>query len=277
MVPMKQKGRVLALRAVKVTAAAADFVLPRHRGVVFLIYHRVGGGSGLEIDLSPATFERQMEFLAERRRAVTVDQALRALASSTPPAEDPVVVTFDDGTADFADHALPILDRHRVPTMLYVATDFVERQRPFPHDGRPLTWSALRDAVATGVVSVGSHTHTHAVLDRVDATDVDGELDRSIGLIGDRLGTEAAHFAYPKGVPGSAAADAAVRRRFRSAALGIIRSNRYGATDPYGLARTPIQSSDGMRWFTRKVAGGMTVEGTLRRAMNARRYADATT
>ncbi len=87
----------------------------------------------------------------------------------------------------------------------------------------------------------------------------------------------AAHFAYPKAVMGSAAADAAVRKRFDSAAVAGTRVNPYGATDPYRLARSPIQVSDGMRWFRRKVAGGMRFEDDVRRIVNRRRYASATT
>ena len=129
-----------------------------------------------------------------------------------------MVITFDDGTADFVDEALPILVQYRVPATLYVATDFVERGRPFPGSGTPLSWSALADAVSTGLVTVGSHTDTHALLDRLPAAAVDGELDRSITLIGERLGVESRHFAYPKALAGTPAADRAVRARFASAA-----------------------------------------------------------
>ncbi len=188
-----------------------------------------------------------------------------------------VAVTFDDGTADFADEAVPVLVEHRVPATLYVATDFVERGVPFPDDGVPVSWAALRDAVATGFVDLGSHTHGHALLDRLPEDAVAGELDRSVELIGDRVGVRAEHFAYPKAVMGSAAADAAVRARFASAAVAGTHANRYGATDPYRLARSPIQVSDGMRWFRRKVAGGLAFEDTLRRVANRRRYSGATT
>jgi hypothetical protein len=47
--------------------------------------------------------------------------------------------------------------------------------------------------------------------------------------------------------------------------------------DPWRLARSPVQTSDGMRWFTRKVRGGMRFEDTLRTTLNRRRYAGATT
>ena len=68
-----------------------------------------------------------------------------------------------------------------------------------------------------------------------------------------------------------------MRARFDSAAVAGTHGNRYGATDPYRLARSPIQVSDGTRWFRRKVAGGLGLEDTLRRALNRRRYAASTT
>jgi hypothetical protein len=76
---------------------------------------------------------------------------------------------------------------------------------------------------------------------------------------------------------GSPEADIAVRARFASAAIAGTRPNPYGAADPYRLTRSPIQLSDGMDWFHRKVAGGMRVEDDLRRIANRRRYATATT
>jgi peptidoglycan/xylan/chitin deacetylase (PgdA/CDA1 family) len=170
-----------------------------------------------------------------------------------------------------------VLVEHRIPVTLYVASRFLEDGVPFPDDGVPLSWGALRDASATGLVEVGSHTHGHALLDRLPPGDVDAELDRSIELITDRVGGRPEHFAYPKAVMGSPAADSAVRARFSSAAVAGTRVNPYGATDPFRLARSPVQMSDGMRWFRRKLAGGMAFEDTLRGALNRRRYAGATT
>jgi peptidoglycan/xylan/chitin deacetylase (PgdA/CDA1 family) len=270
---MKQDARALALKAVKWSAASADYIVPPQRGVVLLQYHRVGRRAPVEFDLPPACFAEQMALLADERRATTLDDAAEVLEGDAVPERDPVVVTFDDGTADFADNVAPVLARYDIPVVLYVATAFVEHQWRFPHDGVPLTWSALRDLVASGLVTVGSHTHTHAVLDRADCAVAAAELDESIGLLEDRLGLTPRHFAYPKGVLGSAVAAAAVRHRFASAALADVGVNRYGHADLQRLARSPIQASDGMRWFTRKMHGGLALEGTLRRALNHRRYA----
>jgi peptidoglycan/xylan/chitin deacetylase (PgdA/CDA1 family) len=267
----------VARSALKVTAATLDSVRKPPAGLVVLIYHRVGRRTAIEVDLPLGAFADQLAWLNANTTVVTLTDGLARVADPSAAREPLVALTFDDGTADFADAAVPVLMEHQVPVTLYVATDFVDRGRSFPDDGTPLSWAALHDAAATGLVDVGSHTHGHALLDRLPAAEVDGELDRSIDLIAEHVGRAPRHFAYPKAVMGSTAADAAVRARFMSAAIAGTRVNPYGGTDPFRLCRSPIQVSDGMRWFAAKARGGMGFEDTLRRTVNRARYRRATT
>jgi peptidoglycan/xylan/chitin deacetylase (PgdA/CDA1 family) len=242
-----------------------------------LCYHRVGRRTLTQIDLPSWLFEEQMARVAAGPGVVDLDGALAALSGAPPSGPDPVAVTFDDGTADFVEEALPVLVRHGVPATLYLATDFVERGQPFPNGGLPLSWSALSDAISTGLVTVGSHTHSHALLDRLPEGEVGEELDRSIALIKERLGVEPQHFAYPKALAGSPAAARAVRERFASAAVAGTRANPYLMTDAFRLARSPVQVDDGLVFFAHKVAGRMRMEDDLRRLLNRQRLAGATT
>lgn len=268
-------GRVtLVPTAVKIAAGALDAVRRPAAGLVVLIYHRVGARTGVRVDLPTPTFDAQIDALADTGSVLTMDAAVERL-SRGEDLRGHVVVTFDDGTADFVDDALPVLHRHGVPATLYVATAHIEERVDFPDDGRPASWAGLGDAVATGLVTIGSHTHRHVLLDRLPEPEVAADLDRSIGLIGDRLGVAARHFAYPKALPPSPAAEREVRARFCSAALAGTRANPVG-TDVHRLARTPVQTTDGDRWFARKLAGGMAFEDDLRRLVNRRRYAGAT-
>jgi peptidoglycan/xylan/chitin deacetylase (PgdA/CDA1 family) len=230
-----------------------------------LIYHRVGDGDG-EMRLSRDVFRAQLALVAGR--VGTLDQFVEGGAEAATP----LVVTVDDGTDDFADEIVPVLVDLGVPATVYVATDFIEGGRSFPDGGRPLTWAALADCLSTGLVTVGSHTHTHALLDRATPDGATQELDRSSKLIEDRRGVTARHFAYPKALLGSPPAEAEVRRRFDTAAIAGTRPNRPGRTDPHRIHRSPIQRSDSMRHFERKVAGGMRLEDDLRRVANRRRY-----
>lgn len=260
-------------RWVKATAGAMDRIAPPPPGITILIYHRVGGGSRSDVDLDQGVFDDQLQYLVEHHRVLTLDEAAAELAAgSAEPARPGVVLTFDDGTADFTDVAVPLLVERGVPATLYVATSFVDDGTPFPWGAPPTSWAALRDAAATGYVTLGSHTHQHRLLDRLPPAELAADLDRSIDLLAATAGAPPVHFAYPKAVPPSAAAEIEVRRRFATAALAGGRVNRPGRTDLRRLGRTPVQASDSPHGFAAKAAGGLRLEGALRAAVASARY-----
>ena len=95
-----------------------------------------------------------------------------------------------------------------------------------------------------GFATIGSHTHTHRVLAGASATDAADEIARSVGLIEERLGRPCQHFAYPKAIAPSPAAEVVVRRQFRTAALAGNVINRAGATDLHRLGRHAVTVAD---------------------------------
>lgn len=265
-----------ARSSLKPVAALADRVARPPRGLTVLIYHRVGAASGGEVDLDVDRFRDQMQELATSGRAVSLDHGLAYLAGNDIGITEPVAVTFDDGTPDVFEHALPILDDLAIPMTLYLATRYLDEGMPFWDDADPvLSWPTVRDALSSPTLTIGSHTHSHALLDRLEPHLIDDELDQSIRSIEDNLGVTPAHFAYPKALPPNEAAAVAVRARFSSAALAGTRANPVGA-DPFALARSPIQRSDGMRWFRHKLDGGLGLEDRVRGRINRRRYVQAT-
>lgn len=278
---------------VKRSGLMIDRLMPPPDGITILIYHRVGGGSDSEVDLDPEMFQRHLEHLAEHHRVLSLDAAVAELTAGAragwaSPATDPggpdaaaadprrgVVITFDDGTADFTDVVAPMLDHMSLPATLYLATRFVEESIEFPWGAPPTSWAALRDSLSGGNITVGSHTHAHWLLDRLDPATITADLDRSIDLIGQHLDVDARHFAYPKAVPGSPAAEIAVRQRFVTSSLANSRVNRPARTDLHRLWRTPIQRSDGYDTFVCKADGGLRLEGELRALTARARYRGA--
>ena len=274
--PTTMRSRRIAKRL----AFVADDLRSHDHGDVVLAYHRVGGRTASPVDLPVVMFERQMAHLRALGSIATLDDIVaNGNRSSTladtlePPAASSIVVTFDDGTADFVDVALPILVRYQIPATLYLATEFVDSQRNYPADGKPISWNGLREALSTGLVTVGAHTHTHRLLDRCSLSEATSEIDSCIDRIGTELGVTAEHFAYPKACPPRAGeVDELIRSRFRSAAVGGTRPNVREKTDWWHLYRSPIQNADGWQGFVRKSRGGMASEDDLRRVINLVRY-----
>ena len=266
---------------IKSASAAGDRLVPPPAGITILAYHRVGGGTTSDVDLDPASFDRQLAHLAEHHEVIDLSEAVQRLGvapenapDTTDHSERAVVITIDDGTADLTDTLLPSLERHGLPATAYIATRFIDEGIEFPWGAPPTSWAALRDA-ASPLVTIASHTHDHLLLDRADPALIENDLDRSIDLIASQLGDPPIHFAYPKAVVGSVAAEIAVRRRFASAALASSRVNVRGRADVHRLWRTPIQRSDGFEHFSLKAAGGHRLDGQLRAASARVRYRNA--
>jgi peptidoglycan/xylan/chitin deacetylase (PgdA/CDA1 family) len=83
---------------------------------------------------STRTFDRQLSWLADRFRFVSLGEALEILAGRTRAKRDVCALTFDDGYADFLEHAIPLLRKHGAPATLYVPTGFVGTGVPLLHD-----------------------------------------------------------------------------------------------------------------------------------------------
>ena len=266
----------------KRVAFAVDDLTPARSGAVVLAYHRVGQRTESEVDLSTESFRRQIAHLTADLRVFSLDSFLAANRDdgTSAPIEnrgDGIVLTFDDGTADFVDVVLPILVEYAVPATIYVATAFIDTGRSFPQDGRPASWAGLREAVSTGLVSVGAHTHDHILLDRCTRAAAADQLDRSNARIEDELGVTPIHFAYPKAVLARPEVEALIESRYESAALARTRPNPIGSTNPHRLFRSPIQVRDGWEGFRRKIAGGMSFEDDVRGLINRYRYRGKTT
>lgn len=245
----------IARKATKAVVLPAGLFSQRRPGdVVILLYHRLGMGKR-EIDLPTESFDRQLALLLERDRVLSLDQALAG--------EGGVVLTFDDGYRDFYDEVLPRLAKNAVPALLYLATGLVAEG---VRAKDALTWPQLEEAVATGFVTIGSHTHGHANLARATESTAEEEMRRSKELIEDRLSVACRHFSYPWGVA-SPAADRVARRLFASAALDGWRTNRRGRTDPYRLGRVPVLRSDGSLFFRAKIRGLLDGEALVYRLL----------
>ena len=224
--------RAMALRAMKTLAAAGDRVRPPTPGVVVLIYHRVGGASGTEIDLPAEAFDEQMAWLAASGRVVTLDEAVDRLAAGDERPATDGEATRSSSRSTTARPTWPTSPPRSSsgtasPPRSTWPRATSTKGSPFPDDGTPLSWDAVRDMAATGLWTIGSHTHGHLLLDRLPPAEATDELDRSKALIEQHVGVAADHFAYPKAVAASAEVEPLVRARFRSAALGGNRPNPY--------------------------------------------------
>jgi peptidoglycan/xylan/chitin deacetylase (PgdA/CDA1 family) len=217
----------------------------------------VAGDDRSELDVDPRVFAAQLSHLAASGRITGLAESLAALRAGNPGEALGFVLTFDDGYADFHRTVFPLLVARGIPATVYVATGFVEGERSplsgrLPARVRPLTWDMLRELHASGLVTIGAHSHAHRDYVGLAEREVEADIDRSSQLFERHLGFVPRHFAYPR-ARFDAVAEAVVRRRYASAAVGGGARAVPGAFDPHRIPRVPIRRSDGMFFFRAKV------------------------
>jgi peptidoglycan/xylan/chitin deacetylase (PgdA/CDA1 family) len=226
-------------------------------GATLLIYHRVGGGTADELDVDARTFARHLRML-EDHDVVSLDAALDRLdAGDSSPS---FVLTFDDGFEDVYEHAWPLLRELRLPFTVYLASDYVGRVMVWEGStaegtpGRGMTWAQLAEMVASGLCTVGNHTHRHV---RPEVLTAD-ELDDCTRAIEQHLGVTPTSFTYPWGIA-VPRMEPALRTRFRSASTGSVGRND-PSTDRHQLRRVPVRRTDPDEFFAAKLMGDLVPE-----------------
>lgn len=89
------------------------------------MYHRFGPPGAFR-RLNSAVFDRQLAYIGRHFIPSRLSDVVARLREGVPIAPRTVVVTVDDGYADFAEFAYPLLERHRVPATVFLVSEFVE-------------------------------------------------------------------------------------------------------------------------------------------------------
>jgi peptidoglycan/xylan/chitin deacetylase (PgdA/CDA1 family) len=208
-----------------------------------LCYHRVGGPLELGVTrVSPETFRRQMHALAKAGwTTLTLERFAAAEPSALDTPHSAFLLTFDDGYAELAEFAYPVIQEVGFTATTFLITDYIGRtnawdiqytREPLHH----LDWSTIETWKGRGL-EFASHTRTHARLTWLDDARIADELGHSRETLANRLGAQAGSaVAYPFG-----AVDARVSKAARAAGYTLGFDGVQGVPgDPLRLSRVPV-------------------------------------
>lgn len=182
-----------------------------------LMYHRIAentlGITRPTWNVTPENFYRQMERLLScgyqvwpLRRIVEHCQAKKSIP------EKITVITFDDCYENVYLHAWPVLKKLDIPATCFVATAYMDSTDPFPFDKwglinqtsapveswRPMMWSQCREMEKSGLVEIGTHTHTHQDF-RLREVEFKRDLETSLKILREKIGDKSYAFSFPFG------------------------------------------------------------------------------
>lgn len=193
--------------------------------VPILCYHSVGEDCASAYRrwiVSPGQLERQLRAIRTLGyRIITVRELMQIRADGNRDGARVAVLTFDDGLADFASGAVPVLDRLGLLATLFVATGYVGETARWLSDidegNRPMLSLADLRVLSRHGIECGAHTHTHPQLDLLDTAEAAAEIETSRDRLADWLGTRPISFAYPHGYSTRAIRGAVAQAGFSSA------------------------------------------------------------
>ena len=147
-----------------VTPEVAVQTQPETRELPILMYHKVLNSKKSKYIVS----EKQLEadFLRLKQdgyETVFLSQVIDWVDGRGDLPPKPIVLTFDDGHYNNFHYALPLAQKHGIKFMIFPVTSFsqhtIRTNEPNNANYSHLTFEQMNQAVQTGLVEIGSHTH----------------------------------------------------------------------------------------------------------------------
>ncbi len=244
----------------------------REPQVRVLMYHRFRDVPYDPFSVTVAAFSRQMEWLAQRGLAISLDELDRFLAGEDDLPDGAVLVTIDDGYYDVWSEAAPILRQYGIPAVAFVPSGEVEAvtvgvDTPLREDAH-LSWGEVEALPGRGV-AVGSHARDHDSLGSLSRDEVCYQAEASRHELETHLERPVVAFAYPFGT----------RADYNEMTGDVIREVGYqcaftaqhGAIGPgadrYDLPRVKVEGGEGLWMFKLIVRGGLDAWGWIDRSL----------
>ena len=228
--------------------------------VPILMYHAVSEhprAATRRLSVTPRSLEEQLAFLVDHGfTGLTFADLGDAFRTGRALPKRPVVLTFDDGYADFVREAWPILRRYEFPATVFVTTGWIadagQHAAGRPLD-RMLDWAQIRE-LAMANIEIGAHSHSHPQLDQLDDASLCRELGDSRALLEEGIGAPVRTLAYPFGYSSNRVRLAARASGYRCAAA--VRNLRATPSDdPFMLPRLTIRRNTDQTAFAAVVTG----------------------
>ena len=183
---MKFAKRLLIVGLViAVFVGGACFWLSDKYVVPIVMYHKVENSQTIETDtISPQNFRRHMDYISRRGyNVLTLDEFVEGVKSGKEFPRNSVVITFDDGFADFYTTAYPVLERYGFSATVFLPAGMIGRKV----NGLPcMNWDHIRELADKGI-SFGSHSMTHPKLVDLDPDELNAEIGDSKDTIVDGI------------------------------------------------------------------------------------------
>ncbi len=218
-------------------------------GCGILTFHKIAAPPAKTIDPFEYTTAFQLETKLAALRAAGFQPS--QLGESNLRSRGTFVVTFDDGYANVAEAALPVLERQKISAIEFLIAgklgghndwDVAKGDVPQPL----MDATQVRTWLAAGH-QIGSHSLTHPNLRKIPLSQAREEITASKKRLEDMFGVAVEHFCYPYGSYNEAIRDLVAEAGYKTACT-VTHGVPLPSDSPFELKRiTPLTTPELLR------------------------------
>ena len=162
---------------------------------IVLMYHRFDDSKNISTNISPSTFEDQMNYLKNNNYKILRLSSLYDFFYNGKKIPDKsVFITIDDGYKSVFDTAYPILKKNKFPFSIFISAKYISDDRKSDF----MSWEMLKKLKADGV-EIYNHTYDHKSLNLMSDNEIIENIEKNHSILSKMVGTNFNFFSYPYG------------------------------------------------------------------------------
>lgn len=131
------------------------FSVQSHAAII-LQYHHVSAETPRSTSVTPQEFRTHLQYLKDHNyQVIGLDVLLAQLQQGKEPADNAVVITFDDGYDNIYHQAHPILQQFNFPYTVFLSPALIDRK-----EGPVMSWEQIKQLHQDGVL-IANHSSYH--------------------------------------------------------------------------------------------------------------------
>jgi peptidoglycan/xylan/chitin deacetylase (PgdA/CDA1 family) len=149
-------------------APTPDETLKTRVNLPIIMYHEVKNYNLGKDVISPYDFESDLKYLQKQHyTTITMHALINYVTTGSALPENPIILSFDDGYLSTYKYVLPLLQKYNMKIVLSLIVKNTDDFTWAPDsniDYSHITWTQLKEMLATGFVEVQNHTYNLHVI-----------------------------------------------------------------------------------------------------------------
>ena len=165
------------------------------KGIITLMYHRFEENKYPSTNIKINDFKKHIELIKNSNIEFINEKTLKEIVLKKKNyTEKKILLTIDDAFLSFYKNAWPILQKEKIPFILFVNTREINNRHP-----NYMSWDQIREIHKSNIGVIGGHSFSHANLAFATEDEIIKDINKSIEDYKRELNFNPEVFSYPFG------------------------------------------------------------------------------